>query len=332
MLNILLALVPIFIFLFTLLIIDSYKLVKLRSLIQTIFIGSTIALVAYVINTLAINELNWNTTLYSRYISPIIEESLKASVLIYLIKSQKVGFMVDAAIYGIAVGAGFACTENIFYLLTLNNDNILLWLIRGFGTALMHGGTTAIMGIISRNLHDLYPSSNQKVFFPGLAIAIIIHSFFNHFFLSPVHSTVLIVSILPILMMIIFKHSEESTRTWLGRGLDSDLELLNLLMTENLSGSRIGVYLHSLKSRLPANVVGDMLCYIRVYTELGMRAKGILILRQAGFEVPPDRDVKEKLNELKYLEKSIGATGKLAISPILHISSRNLWHLGVLEK
>ncbi|MBI4810521.1 MAG: PrsW family intramembrane metalloprotease [Ignavibacteriales bacterium] len=323
---------PIFIFLFTLLIIDSYKLVKLRSLIQTIFIGSTIALVAYVINTLAINELNWNTTLYSRYISPIIEESLKASVLIYLIKSKKVGFMVDAAIYGIAVGAGFACTENIFYLLTLNNDNILLWLIRGFGTALMHGGTTAIMGIISRNLHDLYPLSNLKVFFPGLAIAIIIHSFFNHFFLSPVNSTVLIVLILPILMMIIFKHSEESTRTWLGRGLDSDLELLNLLVTENLSNSRIGVYLHSLKSRLPANVVGDMLCYIRVYTELGMRAKGILILRQAGFEVPPDRDVKEKLVELKYLEKSIGATGKLAISPILHMSSRNLWQLGTLEE
>ncbi|MDI6767161.1 MAG: PrsW family glutamic-type intramembrane protease [Bacteroidota bacterium] len=330
--NIVFGLTPIFIFLTALILLDSFKLVKLRSILQVIIIGSLIALVAYGINTIAMNELRLNATHYSRYVSPFIEEILKASFIIFLIQSRKIGFMVDAALFGMAVGAGFAFTENIFYLLHLSDNNILLWLIRGFGTALMHGGATAIFGIVARSMFDTYPNKFIRAFVPGLLLSIIIHSFFNHFIFSPVILTVLIIILLPVLMLIIFKRSEEITRTWLGKGLDSDLELLNLIMTGNLPDSKIGAYLHLLKSRFPPEVVGDMLCYIRICTELGMRAKGLLLMREAGYDVPIDAETSEKFDELKFLEKSIGPTGKLAISPVLHISGRSLWQLNLLEK
>ncbi len=330
--QIVVSLLPVFIFLAALYFLDSYKLIKMQMVLLTIVVGCIVALAALLVNTVFINFLDLSSIFYSGYIAPVVEESLKALYIVYLIKSKKVGFMVDAALYGLALGAGFAFTENLFYLYSLHESNLLLWLIRGFGTAMMHCGTTALFGIISRNLFDLYQSNNVKIFFPGLLIAIVFHSLFNHFILSPVVSTVLLVIVLPLLMLIVFKRSEDSTRRWLGMGLDSDLEVLELIMDGKFTDSKIGTYLHSLRSHFSPQIIGDMLCLIRLHTELGMRAKGMLIMRESGFDVPVDSEIKEKLTELRYLENSIGKTGKLAIAPILHRSSRSLWQLYLLEK
>ncbi len=330
--QILVCLLPVFIFLVALYYLDSYKLIKLQWVMLTIVLGCMVALAALLVNTMIISFWDSSPMFYSAYIAPVVEESLKALYIVYLIKSKKVGFMVDAALYGLALGAGFAFTENLYYLYNLQESNLLLWLIRGFGTAMMHCGTTALFGIISRNLSDLYQQNDAKIFLPGLLTAIVFHSVYNHFILSPVISTVLLVIVLPLLMLIVFKRSEDSTRRWLGTGLDSDLELLELIMTGNISDSKIGIYLQSLKSRFSLQIIGDILCLIRLHTELGMRAKGMLIMREAGFETPLDSEIKEKLAELKYLENSIGKTGKLAIAPILQRGSRSLWQLNLLKK
>ena len=55
-------------------------------------------------------------------------------------------------------------------------------------------------------------------------------------------------------------------------------------------------------------------------------------MREAGFDVPPEPGVPEQFQELQYLEKSIGKTGKLALYPFLHISDRELWQLHMLKK
>ena len=80
-------------------------------------------------------------------------------------RTHKIGFMVDSAIYGFAVGAGFAFVENIYYLQSLENANLFLWIIRGFGTAVMHGGTTAVFAILSKTLTDGKSSSAFYLFF-----------------------------------------------------------------------------------------------------------------------------------------------------------------------
>jgi hypothetical protein len=45
-----------------------------------------------------------------------------------------------------------------------------------------------------------------------------------------------------------------------------------------------------------------------------------------------DRETRAKLEEMKYLEKSIGPTGKLAIRPFLQMSRKDLWQFYVLGK
>jgi hypothetical protein len=66
--------------------------------------------------------------------------------------------------------------------------------------------------------------------------------------------------------------------------------------------------------------------------ELALRAKGLLMMRDSGFEVTADEDTKAKLQEMKYLEGSIGKTGKLALSPFLQMSRKDLWQFYVLGK
>jgi hypothetical protein len=78
-------------------------------------------------------------------------------------------------------------------------------------------------------------------------------------------------------------------------------------------------------------VVADLLCYLRLHTELSLRAKGILMMRESGFDVPIDEATREACGEMRFLQKSIGRTALLAIQPILSMSPRDLWQLYVID-
>jgi len=319
-------------FLTLLIFIDSYKLIRLRDILATIFVGCAIAGLSLYANSFLIATLNIELPDYSKYVSPFVEELFKASYLIYLIAASRVGFMVDAAIYGFAVGAGFALVENIYYLYSLHSTNIMLWIIRGFGTAVMHGGTTAIFGIIAKNLSERYPHLRSQNFFLGFIAAFALHAIFNHFILPPLMTTVSLLILLPLLILLVFEKSEQATRNWLGIGFDTDMELLKMLTSGKISDTKVGEYFESIRNKFPGTIVADMLCLLRIHLELSLRAKGDMLKRQIGFKVGLDPDVSAKFAELKYLEKNIGKTGKTTLLPFLHINSRDLWQFYRLEK
>ena len=328
---ILISLLPVFIFLVALIVLDSYKLVKTQSVVYAILYGCIAAGPSYFFNTSVLN-LGIDDQILRRYAAPIIEEILKALYLVFLIKRKKIGFMVDAAIYGFAVGAGFAFIENIYYLTAATEASLFLWVIRGFGTAVMHGGTTAIVGILAKSSADARGTESVSMFSKGLLIAIVIHSYFNHFFLHPAFSPLTIIIGLPLTLMYVFQKSEHVTREWLGVGFDSDVDLLQTLTSGNLPLTKIGTYLKTLQSRFRGEVIADMICYLQIYLELSIRAKGVLLMREAGFTPPIEADTVEKFTELKFLERSIGQTGKLSLRPFLHTSGRDLWQLNMLQQ
>ena len=109
------SIVPVFIFLGMLVIFDSFKLVKWQDILITIFIGCLAALVSLGINLIILAKSGVEQIAYVRYIAPIVEESTKALYIFYLLRRRKIGFMIDAAIYGFAVGAGFGLRIDIEY-------------------------------------------------------------------------------------------------------------------------------------------------------------------------------------------------------------------------
>ncbi|MDH3439114.1 MAG: PrsW family intramembrane metalloprotease [Gammaproteobacteria bacterium] len=327
-----LGLLPVICFLGGLVYLDSYRLVGIRWVLGTIATGGLIAGLSYFLNGWLIGLLDIEFTTYSRYLAPFVEEVLKGAVILALIRLHRIGFLVDAAIFGFAVGAGFSVVENIYFLQVLPDTSTGVWIVRGFGTAIMHGGATAIFAVAGRALISQRKDLGAAAWLPGLIIAAIIHSIFNHFFFSPMLTTLGVLVFLPLIMTAVFQQSEKSVEDWLDVGFDADTELLELINSGELSESHVGEYLHTLKERFAGPIVADLLCYLRIHVELALRAKGLLMMRDSGFEVTADEETRAKLEEMRFLEKSIGKTGKLALKPFLHMSRKDLWQFYILGK
>jgi protease PrsW len=326
-----LALLPVCLFLLSLLYLDSYKLVRLQTIAQLVIIGCATAALSLFINWI-LEKHGVDRRLLLRFGAPAVEEILKALPLVFLIRTKRIGFLIDAAIFGFAIGTGFAVVENFYYLSALTHASPALWVVRGFGTAIMHGGTTAILAMTTVALSERKQSDALWLFVPGLLMAFAIHSLFNHFVVSPVTSAIVIVLLLPPMLVLVFSQSERYLQSWLGSGFDLDSELLRAIGSGEFGQSPAGEYLQSLRDHFDGAVLADMLCYLRMHSELSLRAKGVLMLHENGFPVKKDPDISEKLAELRYLEKSIGKTGELALAPIMNRSSHDVWQLRMLEE
>jgi RsiW-degrading membrane proteinase PrsW (M82 family) len=326
----LIALMPTLVFLGALVYFDSYKLVRLRWVIITIIVGGACAGASYFVNDLASEALGVSRQVLTRYVGPLVEEVIKALILVFLLRSNRIGFLVDAAIFGFAVGAGFAILENLYYLQVYGNANMGVWIVRGFGTAIMHGGVTAMFAVIAQGLSETREHVGPADLLPGLLLAVLTHSIYNHFFLAPILSTLIIVAVLPVLSYVVIQQSQADVSRWLDVGFDADTELLEILASGEFTDSHIGQYLTSLQERFPGEIVVDMLCYLRLHKELALRAKGLLMMRENGFAVEIDDDVRDTLKEMKALQKSIGKTGQAAIQPFLRLSRKDLWQIYML--
>ena len=329
-LHLLLGLLPVCCFLAALVYLDSYKLVPLRWVVTVIFLGFVAAIASYPVNIALLKGFNIDFTVYTRYVAPLIEEALKAFIVWWLMRNNRIGFLVDAAIMGFAAGAGFAIFENMYYLTVLPDMKLGTWIVRGFGTAVMHGGATAIFAVISHTMLGQHPTHRWVALMPGFLLAALSHSIFNHFFFTPIINTALILGFLPLLFVAVFDRSDKAVSEWLGAGFDADTELLELINSGEFSTSKVGIYLQSLREKFEGPIVADLLCYLRLHTELSIRAKGLLMMRESGFVNKAGEETRAKLEEMKYLEESIGATGKLAIKPFLRMSQKDLWQFYML--
>ena len=111
-------------------------------------------------------------------VTPVTEEIIKAIPVLFFAKeiSDKKESLITVSL---AVGIGFAIMENT-YILTQNIGYVsLLWAImRGFGTGIMHGMCTFLVGT-----GFAFANKNKKLFVVGtfalLSLAITYHSVFN---------------------------------------------------------------------------------------------------------------------------------------------------------
>ncbi|HEX9699354.1 MAG TPA: PrsW family glutamic-type intramembrane protease [Acidobacteriota bacterium] len=324
------GLLPVLVFLLALISLDSYKLVPLGRVLLLLAAGVAAAGLALLVNRALAGALTLDPKTLVRYVAPLVEETIKGAVVVVLIARRRVGFLVDAAIAGFAVGAGFAAAENLHTMLVLPDARPALWLVRGFGTAIMHGGVTASLAIGAKTFADRRRGGLAPVFLPGWLLAVAVHSSFNHFFVGPDLQTLAVLVVLPVLFFLVFRVSEGRTRAWLGTGFDTDAELLELVHSGRVSTTPIGAYLASVREHFSPTTVADMICLLRLRLELSLRAKGILILRQAGAVPRPDPEIEEKFTELRFLESSIGPTGLAALRPIFNFSDQDLWQFHML--
>jgi RsiW-degrading membrane proteinase PrsW (M82 family) len=328
----LLAFVPVLLFLVELRLLDSYKLVSRPALIRSIAWGAAAALVCLAVHPWLLTSGLAERQTAGRYVAPVTEETLKALWVAILIARRRIGFPVDALIHGFAVGTGFAVVENAVYLRSLAGESTVFWMVRGFGTAVLHGATTAIFAMISRTRLASDRVSPALACLPGWLAAVLMHAMFNRAWVSPVAMTLALFLAAPALVLLVYRHSERATREWLGPGLDVDVALLDLLRSDRFDQTRIGRYLQELRDHFPAPSVADMVCLLRLRIELSIQAKSLLLAREAGLELMPDADLEESLAELTCLNHSIGFTGRLVLEPLRVNSGCDDWHHHLLTE
>ncbi len=321
-----LSILPVLLFLAALEWIDTYKLLRLSRVLRSVAVGCLVAMVCYGLNTAVYFELA-SPAIWARSGAPVLEEVAKSLYIAWLLRSNRVAFMVDAAIAGFAVGAGFAVIENLTYIPDISAAGLVASAVRGLGTAMMHGGSTAIFGTVSANWIEIRGSRSPLMFLPGLAMAMLVHVIYNQPVWNPVIAAAVVLVILPGVITFIFWRSEQALEKWLGTKLDKDIDILQMIASGAFHESPAGFYLRSLETAFTPEIIGDMLSYLHLSLELSARAKGDLLRREMGFPVDSDPHLPAQLKELRYLESQIGLTGKMALAPLLGSSRRDVWEL-----
>jgi RsiW-degrading membrane proteinase PrsW (M82 family) len=150
---------------------------KSRLPISFMLIGIFVSVFVAEINGLLRTFLYMDNFEFTIIVTPITEEILKAlPILIYatMISDKRENLFTAA----MATGIGFAVLENAFYLLNDSAFNMMDAVIRAFGTGLMHGMCTLLVGVgIS------FAKKRSKIFVVGtfalLSIAITYHGIYN---------------------------------------------------------------------------------------------------------------------------------------------------------
>lgn len=113
-------------------------------------------------------------------VAPTFEELLKSCILVYLVYQPRFRYIVDGAIYGIAVGIGFAMSETtLIYLPDAGDAALSTAISRVLSTSLVHATASAMVGIMLGRYRRV--SAQGKTILPllGLTLAIAIHTLFN---------------------------------------------------------------------------------------------------------------------------------------------------------
>lgn len=328
--QILMLALPVLLFLAALVYLDSFKLLALRWVVLLVLLGACSAGAAFLANTHVSGRLEMEFTTFSRWVAPWIEETLKAFILLIPLRTRRLGLAVDGAIAGFAIGAGFALAENAFYLLTREALPPAAVFMRGFSTAVMHGGATAVFSMVAVTLADRARHGAWWPLVPALLAAVALHAAYNSLLAWPLAALALIIGALPLVFHWVFAASEQELRHWLESGLDANMELLTMINRGEVLSSPIGRHFERLRASFHDEALVDMLCLLRVHAELAIRAKGLLVMKELGVEPELDADFRERLQEMQALEHSLGRAGLMAIRPLLAATGKDLWQLRLL--
>ncbi len=162
--------------------LDLYGSDRPRVVMACVGWGLVAFLLSFIVNRFCIDILGLTRKFVSTRTAPFVEELFKAGVLIYLLHRGKLTYFVDGAIYGFAVGMGFAAIENLRYIQLFPDHPFALVVLRDFSSALAHGTATALTGIAIGWLALSTRGKRQRLpMLLGLSGAMTLHCLWNNF-------------------------------------------------------------------------------------------------------------------------------------------------------
>ena len=332
------ALVPVLLLTAGFIWLDVFKLMSAWETLGLLMMGGIAAAAAYPLSGVFLDTLPIGFNAYSRFVAPWIEEALKTIAIITLFRFNRIGFKLDAVISGFAVGAGFSVIENVIYLTRFPDLSPAVWMVRGLGTAVMHGTTLAVLAAIAHELAERETRAaagafdfNGWWFAPGFLVAVAIHTLFNQFPAQPMLAMLGTLTFAPLALMAIFRFGSGEAQQWLAVERDAHRAMLDSLrdgrFPEDAGGRRIA----ALAAR-SGNPAGER---IREYWELLTRlvlTSEETLLQQSESDGRVETDIGASFERLAQLKRELGRSTMAALGPLLPFSRNDYWELSELKE
>ncbi len=333
------ALVPVLLLLAIFTWLDAFKLMSLREVLLLLLLGGIAAIAVYPISGRLIDTLPIGFSNYSRFVAPWIEEAFKAAVIIMLFGLNRIGYKLDAVISGFAVGAGFSVVENIIYLTIYTQYGAGTWLVRGLGTAVMHGTTLAILAAIA---HELAERETREAagefdfspwwFVPGFLAAVAIHTLFNQFPDRPLLAMLGAAMLAPIALMAIFNFGTTEAQSWLVAERAEHKAQLDALRSGSWPDSPSGKKIAALAERLGPEIAASVRRYWELQAYLVGEAEETLLEEEAGDAEYDPAEIRAAFAERDALRRQLGTSTFAQLSQLLPFSRNDEWELSELKQ
>ncbi len=334
-----LALVPVLLMAALFAWLDIFKLMSVWEMLGLLILGGMTALVAWPISGQMLDALPMGFSFYSRVVAPWIEEALKGIAVVLLFAGNRVGYKLDAVISGFTIGAGFSVIENIFYLSRYPELTAPVWMVRGLGTAVMHGATAAILAAIA---HELSERAARKAggtfrlnllwFVPGYLAATAIHLVFNQFPDQPMLVMIVTLVVAPLALLALLRFGEGEAQGWLAEESAAHEAALAEWRGGGFPKDASGERIEALARRSAGSQAERIHAYCMLKTELVLAAERELQDRDREVEAEERYRLRRQFAELDSLRKAMGRTGFRALKPLLPFSRNDEWELAELKE
>ena len=334
-----LALVPVLLMAALFAWLDIFKLMSVWEMLGLLLLGGVTALAAWPISGQMLDALPMGFSFYSKMVAPWIEEALKGLAIVLLFAGNRIGFKLDAVISGFTIGAGFSVIENIFYLWRYPELTAPVWMVRGLGTAVMHGATTAILAATVHELGDRAARAsgakfwlNPLWFLPGYVAASLIHTLFNQFPDQPMLVMIVTLVVAPLVLLGLLRFGEGEAKGWLAEESEAHEAALAEWRAGGFPKDASGQRIEALARRSAGSQAERIHAYCTLKTELVLAAERELQDQDREVE-PEDRyRLRRQFAELETLRKAMGRTGFAALRLLLPFSRNDEWELSELEE
>jgi RsiW-degrading membrane proteinase PrsW (M82 family) len=333
------ALIPVLALLAIFVWLDAFKLMSVKEVLILLFLGAIGALAAWPVSGRLLDTLPIGFSLYSRFIAPWIEEAIKAAIIIALFRMNRIGYKLDAVISGFAIGAGFSVVENIFYLTLFPDYGTGTWLVRGFGTAIMHGTTLAVLAAIA---HEFAERETREAaaeydfslmwFVPGYGVAVALHTAFNQFPDRPIIAMMGAILIAPVALIAILNLGTAEAQRWLASESAEHRAQVEALRAGGWPEGAAGQKMAALANRLDEESVKRLRRYWELQAWLVAEAEDALMEEAAGDAEFDASAVRAAFAELDGLKRALGRSTFAAVQALLPFSRNDYWEVSELRQ
>lgn len=181
-----------------------------KGLVIKIFLLGVISIIPVVIVEIIVDRsfyklLGWSPLMYAAIkaflVAGLVEELFKFLVVKkFAYDNDNFDEVTDGIIYMIIASLGFACLENILYVM---NRGLFVALLRAFTAVPMHAIMSGIMGYyIGKAKFAIDSAEEKRLIHKGLAIGVLIHGLYDFLlFANPLFGNLIALGIFPLIII-----------------------------------------------------------------------------------------------------------------------------------